>query len=133
MLLTLGQMLVAPAARAWVPDLAEDGRLGLYTGALSSVSGLVVLAGSSASGSLLDSGLPGAVPWLVLAAVPLAAVGLLPRRHPATSSRAPSGTDADGKRTGPGKRTRPGGGSGRGGHRRRRCGGAGGRGAESAG
>ncbi|MGC9376539.1 MDR family MFS transporter [Streptomyces sp. MH13] len=80
-LLTLGQMLVAPVARAWVPDLAEEGRLGLYTGALSSVSGLIVLAGSSATGLLLDSGLPAAVPWLVLAAVPLAAVGLLPRRH----------------------------------------------------
>ncbi|MHC8419864.1 MFS transporter [Streptomyces sp. NB004] len=79
-LLTLGQMLVAPVARAWVPDLAEDGRLGLYTGALSSVSGLIVLAGSSATGLLLDSGLPAAVPWLVLAAVPLAAAGLLPRR-----------------------------------------------------
>ncbi|MFI6209927.1 MDR family MFS transporter [Streptomyces sp. NPDC051041] len=80
-LLTLGQMLVAPVARAWVPDLAEDGRLGLYTGALSSVSGLIVLAGSSAAGTLLDSGLPGAVPWLALAAVPLAAVALLPRRR----------------------------------------------------
>ena len=79
-LLTLGQMLVAPVARAWVPDLAEEGRLGLYTGALSSVSGLIVLAGSSATGTLLDSGLPVAVPWLVLAAVPVAAVGLLPRR-----------------------------------------------------
>ncbi|WP_328437475.1 MFS transporter [Streptomyces sp. NBC_00444] len=79
-LLTLGQMLVAPVARAWVPDLAEEGRLGLYTGALSSVSGLIVLAGSSATGSLLDTGLHPAVPWLVLAAVPLAAIGLLPRR-----------------------------------------------------
>ncbi|MFF5493369.1 MDR family MFS transporter [Streptomyces aquilus] len=79
-LLTLGQMLVAPVARAWVPDLAEDGRLGLYTGALSSVSGLIVLIGSSATGTLLDSGLPAAVPWLVLAVVPVAAVGLLPRR-----------------------------------------------------
>lgn len=79
-LLTLGQMLVVPAARAWVPDLAEDGRLGLYTGALSSVSGLIVLAGSSAAGSLLDLGLPPAVPWLALAAVPALAVGLLPRR-----------------------------------------------------
>ncbi|WP_107428726.1 MFS transporter, partial [Streptomyces kebangsaanensis] len=57
-LLTLGQMFVTPVARAWVPDLAEEGRLGLYTGALSSVSGLVVLLGSAASGSLLDSGLP---------------------------------------------------------------------------
>ncbi|WTF11540.1 MFS transporter [Streptomyces sp. NBC_01613] len=79
-LLTLGQMLVAPVARAWVPDLAEEGRLGLYTGALSSVSGLIVLAGSSATGTLLDTGLPPAVPWLVLAAVPAAAIGLLPRR-----------------------------------------------------
>ncbi|MDO0938008.1 MFS transporter [Streptomyces sp. DG2A-72] len=79
-LLTLGQMLVAPVARAWVPDLAEEGRLGLYTGALSSVSGLIVLVGSSATGSLLDSGLHPAVPWLVLAAVPVAAIGLLPRR-----------------------------------------------------
>jgi MFS family permease len=79
-LLTLGQMLVVPAARAWVPDLAEDGRLGLYTGAMSSVSGLIVLVGSSATGSLLDLGLPAAVPWLALAAVPALAVALLPRR-----------------------------------------------------
>ncbi|MGW7657800.1 MDR family MFS transporter [Streptomyces asiaticus] len=79
-LLTLGQMLVVPAARAWVPDLAEEGRLGLYTGALSSVSGLIVLIGSSATGSLLDLGLPPAVPWLVLAAVPALAMTLLPRR-----------------------------------------------------
>ncbi|MFC8587255.1 MDR family MFS transporter [Streptomyces sp. NPDC057217] len=79
-LLTLGQMLVVPAARAWVPDLAEEGRLGLYTGALSSVSGLIVLIGSSATGSLLDLGLPPAVPWLVLAALPALAVALLPHR-----------------------------------------------------
>ncbi|MFJ8588280.1 MDR family MFS transporter [Streptomyces sp. NPDC093595] len=77
-LLTLGQMLIVPAARAWVPDLAESGRLGLYTGALSSVSGLMVLAGSSATGSLLDLGLPPAVPWLLLAAPPALAVALLP-------------------------------------------------------
>ncbi|MBC2907324.1 MDR family MFS transporter, partial [Streptomyces cupreus] len=85
-LLTLGQMLVAPAARAWVPDLADEGRLGLYTGALSSVSGLIVLAGSSATGALLNSGLPAAVPWLVLAAVPVAAVMLLPRQTATSSS-----------------------------------------------
>ncbi|MGI5459493.1 MDR family MFS transporter [Streptomyces sp. CA-249302] len=78
-LLTLGQMLVAPVARAWVPDLAEDGRLGLYTGALFSVSGLMVLAGSSATGLLLDTGLPPSVPWLALAAVPAVAMVLLPR------------------------------------------------------
>ncbi|MEU6033893.1 MFS transporter [Actinomadura sp. NPDC047616] len=85
-LLTLGQMLVAPAARAWVPDLAEDGRLGLYTGAMSSISGLVVLVGSAATGSLLDSGLPAAVPWLVLAAVPVVSLVLLPRRDAGRSS-----------------------------------------------
>ncbi|MEV8592800.1 MFS transporter [Streptomyces sp. NPDC052012] len=79
-LLTFGQMLVAPVARAWVPDLADEGRLGLYTGALSSVSGLIVLLGSSATGTLLDAGLPSAVPWLALAAIPAIAVFLLPRR-----------------------------------------------------
>ncbi|MFD5257080.1 MDR family MFS transporter [Streptomyces bobili] len=79
-LLTLGQMLVAPAARAWVPDLAQEGRLGLYMGALSSVSGLIVLIGSAGTGTLLDSGLPTAVPWVVLAVVPAGAVLLLPRR-----------------------------------------------------
>jgi MFS family permease len=80
-LLTVGQMLVVPAARAWVPDLAEEGRLGLYMGALSSVSGLIVLAGSAATGFLLDLGLPAAVPWLALAAVPALAVTVLPRRE----------------------------------------------------
>ncbi|MFE9883767.1 hypothetical protein [Streptomyces scopuliridis] len=35
---------------------------------------------SAATGSLLDAGLPVAVPWLVLAAIPLAAIPLLPRR-----------------------------------------------------
>jgi hypothetical protein len=70
-------MLVAPAARAWVPDLAEEGRLGLRTGALSSVSGLIVPAGSSATGMPLDGGLP----WGVLAGVPVAAVVLIPRQR----------------------------------------------------
>ncbi|MFJ2607098.1 MDR family MFS transporter [Streptomyces sp. NPDC087425] len=79
-LLTVGQMLIAPVARAWVPDLAEQGRLGLYTGALSSVSGLIVLVGSAATGTLLDAGLPAAVPWLALAAIPAVAVCALPRR-----------------------------------------------------
>lgn len=78
-LLTVGQMLVAPAARAWVPDLAAEGRLGLYTGAMSSVSGLIVLVGSAGAGALTDAGVPGAVPWVVLAVVPVAAVLLLPR------------------------------------------------------
>ncbi|WP_422953764.1 MFS transporter, partial [Streptomyces anulatus] len=51
-LLTLGQMLLVPAARGLVPDLVEDRQLGLATGALSSVSGIAVLAGSAATGAL---------------------------------------------------------------------------------
>ncbi|MFM9588492.1 MDR family MFS transporter [Streptomyces scabiei] len=79
-LLTVGQMLVAPAARAWVPDLAAAGRLGLYTGAMSSVSGLIVLGGSAGAGAVMDAGVSRAVPWVVLAVVPVAALLLLPRR-----------------------------------------------------
>lgn len=60
-LLTIGQMLLVPAARGLVPDLVDDDRLGLATGALSSVSGLAVLAGSAATGTLLDT--PGPVLW----------------------------------------------------------------------
>ncbi|MFJ3800745.1 MDR family MFS transporter [Streptomyces sp. NPDC090088] len=89
-LLTLGQMLVAPVVHARVPDLAEDGRLGLYTGALSSVSGLIVLLGSAATGTLLDADLPPAVPWLALAAVPVAALAVLPRMAPGSAPGSPS-------------------------------------------
>ncbi|NNN34811.1 MFS transporter [Streptomyces sp. S3(2020)] len=89
-LLTLGQMLIVPAARAWVPDLAAEGRIGLYMGALSSVSGVIVLFGSSATGLLLDTGLPAAVPWALLAALPVLAVSLLPRGV-ATSTQPQSG------------------------------------------
>nr|WP_231626651.1 MFS transporter [Streptomyces apocyni] len=74
-LLTVGQMLVVPAARAWLPDLVPDHRLGLCTGALSSFSGAVVLIGGAPSGALLERG--GALAWLALAAVPLAGVLLV--------------------------------------------------------
>ncbi|WP_308251090.1 MFS transporter [Streptomyces anulatus] len=73
-LLTLGQMLLVPAARGLVPDLVADRQLGLATGALSSVSGIAVLAGSAATGALLDA--PAPVRWAVLAAVPLAGAAL---------------------------------------------------------
>ncbi|WP_428935829.1 MDR family MFS transporter [Streptomyces sp. ACT015] len=96
-LLTVGQMLVAPVARALVPDLAEPGRLGLYTGALSSVSGLIVLAGSSATGTLMDLGLPPAVPWLLLAAVPAAAVRLLPPAAERRTARTATGLRPSGR------------------------------------
>lgn len=75
-LLTLGQMLVVPAARACVPELVDARRLGLFTGALSSVSGLFVLAGGAPVGALLELG--GTLPWLVLGAVPLLGVLLVP-------------------------------------------------------
>ncbi|MFH9202421.1 MFS transporter [Streptomyces anulatus] len=73
-LLTLGQMLLVPAARGLVPDLVGDRQLGLATGALSSVSGIAVLVGSAATGALLD--VPAPVRWAVLAAVPLAGAAL---------------------------------------------------------
>ncbi|MEV4875916.1 MFS transporter [Streptomyces cyaneofuscatus] len=81
-LLTLGQMLLVPAARGIVPDLVDDRRLGLATGALSSVSGLAVLGGSAATGAFL--GAPALVLWTALAAVPLAGAALaftLPAGH----------------------------------------------------
>ncbi|MBP2328001.1 MFS family permease [Kibdelosporangium banguiense] len=87
LLLTVGQMLVAPAARAWIPDLAETGRLGLYTGAMSSLSGLIVLAGSAATGTLLDLNVPPAVPWLALAAVTALPIILLPSTRPPQHQR----------------------------------------------
>lgn len=73
-LLTLGQMLLVPAARGLVPDLVDDRHLGLATGALSSVSGLAVLGGSAATGALLDA--PAPVRWAALAAVPLTGAAL---------------------------------------------------------
>ncbi|MFC8706029.1 MFS transporter [Streptomyces anulatus] len=73
-LLTLGQMLLVPAARGLVPDLVDDRQLGLATGALSSVSGIAVLVGSAATGALLD--VPAPVRWAVLAAIPLAGAAL---------------------------------------------------------
>ncbi|MFG2653340.1 MFS transporter [Streptomyces sp. NPDC048436] len=75
-LLTLGQMLVVPATRAWLPDMVEARHLGLFTGALSSLSGVVVLAGSGPAGALLDRG--GVLPWTVLAVVPLMGLALVP-------------------------------------------------------
>ncbi|WP_227025517.1 MFS transporter [Streptomyces tsukubensis] len=89
-LLTLGQMLLVPAARGLVPDLVDSRHLGLATGALSSVSGLAVLGGSAATGALL--GAPAPVLWTVLAAVPFAGAALamtLPRGGSPAESRVP--------------------------------------------
>lgn len=78
LLLTLGQMLTVPAARALVTELVEERHLGFCMGALSSFSGLVVLAGSAATGALFGSSFAPAAVWSVLAAVPL--LGMLAGR-----------------------------------------------------
>lgn len=61
----LAQAVVPPFAHAWVPDLAEEERLGLYTGVLSSVSGLPC---RSAARQAAASSIPGCRPlchgWL---------------------------------------------------------------------
>ncbi|CAM3300983.1 MFS transporter [Kibdelosporangium persicum] len=67
-LLTAGQMLAVPFAQERVPVLAGERRLGAHFGFLSSVGGVAVLIGSTASGALLGLG---PVAWLVLALVPL--------------------------------------------------------------
>lgn len=92
-LLTLGQMLLVPAARGLVPDLVDDRRLGLATGALSSVSGLAVLVGGAATGTLLDT--PGPVLWAVLAAVPLAGAGLALTLPSGRGAPGPAGAGTD--------------------------------------
>ncbi|GAB79128.1 Major Facilitator Superfamily protein [Austwickia chelonae] len=91
-LLHLGQMLVLPAARDTVAELARHRCLGSYLGFLSSLGGLAVLIGSTAAGRLLDLARtpnPGApVPWLFLAALPACsaiAVTIFCRRHPAAA------------------------------------------------
>ncbi|MFF1508160.1 MFS transporter [Streptomyces sp. NPDC058326] len=85
-LLTLGQMLVLPATRALLPDLVDERHLGLATGALSSLAGLVVLAAAAPVGALLDH--RGPTPWLLLAATPLLGLTLVPA-GPGTAKAGP--------------------------------------------
>jgi MFS family permease len=85
--LTLGQVLIVPTVRAWVPDLVDGARLGLFTGALSSASGLAVLLGSVPAGALVDMGGPAS--WLAMAAVPLVAAACVPRA-PRTAGGGPA-------------------------------------------
>lgn len=75
-LLSLGQMLVTPAARAWLPDLVDQRRLGLFTGAMSSLSGLAVLVAGAPTGALVSS----AWYWPGLAGVALLGIAAVPRR-----------------------------------------------------
>jgi MFS family permease len=84
--LTAGQVLAVPAARALVADLADDRDLGVSTGAMSSLSGLLVLLASAPLGALLEAG--GAWPWLVLAVLPLAGALCAPRPPAVATVRA---------------------------------------------
>ncbi|MCL2897309.1 MDR family MFS transporter [Brenneria tiliae] len=74
-LLTLGQMLIVPVGMDLIPHFANNHNLGAHYGALASMGGLAVLVGNFLLGGLLDQALTpspqAAVPWLMLAAVPL--------------------------------------------------------------
>lgn len=83
LLLTFGEMFAVPVAQDLVPRLAGERRLGAHFGVLASFGGLMVLIGSTGVGALLDPAFPPAVPFLVLAAIPLAGavvLGMLARR-----------------------------------------------------
>ncbi|GAA1286463.1 MFS transporter [Saccharothrix xinjiangensis] len=92
-LLTAGQVLAVPAARALVPDLVDERELGLHLGAMSSLAGLLVLAASGPLGALVD--VEGATSWLVLALVPLAGALCVPPR-PKGAERSGQGLDHPG-------------------------------------
>jgi MFS family permease len=84
LLLTLGQMLAVPLAQDLVPRLADERRLGSYFGVLSSCGGVAVLVGSTVTGSLFSLAddtdrdvWTVALPWLVLALVPLVSAGVV--------------------------------------------------------
>jgi hypothetical protein len=75
-LLTFGQMLLVPAAKAVVPHFAHPRMLGTYYGLLATAGGVAVLLGNLGLGTLLELARtpnPWAwVPWAVLTAFPLA-------------------------------------------------------------
>ncbi|MDU1951270.1 MULTISPECIES: MDR family MFS transporter [Atlantibacter] len=80
-LLTLGQMLLVPAAKDLIPRFAEHDTLGAHYGALSTAGGCAVLVGNILFGDRLDLALvpsaQAAYPWLQLAVFPfLSAIAL---------------------------------------------------------
>lgn len=74
-LLTLGQMLLVPAAKDLIPSFAEESTLGAHYGALATAGGIAVLAGNLLLGPLLDGALvpstQASYPWLLLSLFPL--------------------------------------------------------------
>lgn len=97
-LLTAGQALLVPAAKAVVPHFAHPRMLGAYYGLLASAGGVAVLLGSLGAGALFElARTPNSwawVPWAVLAVVPLAS-SLAMLRLPAMLQRStdPEPTD----------------------------------------
>ncbi|MFC3396081.1 MDR family MFS transporter [Brenneria rubrifaciens] len=90
-LLTLGQMLIVPVGMDLVPRFAHNHNLGAHYGALASMGGAAVLAGNFLLGGQLDRALTpsplAAIPWLLLAAVPLcSAIAMTLICRPFTSS-----------------------------------------------
>ena len=74
-LLTLGQMLLVPAAKDLIPWFADETTLGAHYGALATAGGCAVLAGNFLFGGQLDHALVPSTeaiyPWLQLAFFPL--------------------------------------------------------------
>jgi MFS family permease len=73
LLLAIGQMIIAPAARAAVPAFANEQHLGSYYGMYASIGGILVLPASTALGAIIDA-VPDtatgrATPWLATASV----------------------------------------------------------------
>ncbi|WP_139308729.1 MFS transporter [Pantoea sp. 1.19] len=82
-LLTCGQMLLVPAAKDLVPAFAQPSTLGAHYGALATAGGCAVLIGNLLLGGVLDLALTpsgaAALPWLLLAAFPLASAVAMAR------------------------------------------------------
>jgi MFS family permease len=90
-LLTAGQMLVNPMAGDVTARLAGERRLGAHFGVVSAAGGLAVLAGSTATGALMDVAPPSSpLPWAALAAVPLLSAAALWLITPTTAVREPA-------------------------------------------
>lgn len=84
-LLALGQMIIAPTARAAVPAFADERYLGAYYGMYASIGGILVLPAAAGLGAIIDaapdSAAGRAAPWLALAFVLALAAGFA-RRFP---------------------------------------------------
>ena len=67
-MLYLGQMLMVPTMRDTLAVIADEQHLGAHFGMLSTIGGILALAGTVGIGYLFDHAAT-AVPWLAAAAV----------------------------------------------------------------